>query len=170
MTELTQAERRQQAVAVEHYLAELNSGNRTGGDMRSPDKIKTSIERMRARAADSELTYVQRLKAVAQLKRDEAALTEGGNAKGAFVSAAKEWGEENGIDYFSWRELGVPAAVLREAGILRVVVSVSALESTGPKRTRQVRPRTQCDHCEETYTSNNKSRHMAKHHPELAEA
>ncbi|WP_300624776.1 hypothetical protein [Ilumatobacter sp.] len=36
-----------------------------------------------------------------------------------FVAVAKAYGERKGIAYASWREVGVPAAVLRRAGISR---------------------------------------------------
>ena len=36
-----------------------------------------------------------------------------------FVSVAKEYSERKGIAYMAWREAGVPAAVLKEAGIPR---------------------------------------------------
>ncbi|MDZ7734518.1 MAG: hypothetical protein U5R31_16850 [Acidimicrobiia bacterium] len=34
-----------------------------------------------------------------------------------FVKAAAEYGESKGIDYRTWREAGVPAGVLKKAGI-----------------------------------------------------
>ncbi len=37
----------------------------------------------------------------------------------AFVKVARAYGRSKGISYASWREIGVPAAVLREAGITR---------------------------------------------------
>jgi hypothetical protein len=36
-----------------------------------------------------------------------------------FVAAAKAYGERKGISYQAWREIGVPAAVLKSAGISR---------------------------------------------------
>ena len=36
-----------------------------------------------------------------------------------FISVAKEYSERKGINYSAWREAGVPAAVLKEAGIPR---------------------------------------------------
>jgi hypothetical protein len=37
----------------------------------------------------------------------------------AFVDVAKSYSERHGISYQSWREVGVPAAVLSQAGITR---------------------------------------------------
>ena len=37
----------------------------------------------------------------------------------AFVKVAKRFGENRGIGYAAWREAGVPAPVLKKAGIAR---------------------------------------------------
>ncbi|MGC1511600.1 MAG: hypothetical protein WA797_01615 [Acidimicrobiales bacterium] len=36
-----------------------------------------------------------------------------------FVAVAKTYGQRKGIDYATWRELGVPRAVLQKAGITK---------------------------------------------------
>ena len=36
-----------------------------------------------------------------------------------FVGSAKAYGDRKGISYAAWRELGVPPAVLKRAGITR---------------------------------------------------
>jgi hypothetical protein len=42
-----------------------------------------------------------------------------GAAEAEFVAVAASYGERKGISYSAWREVGVPAAVLRSAGISR---------------------------------------------------
>ena len=42
----------------------------------------------------------------------------------AFVGAASEYSDRKGISYSAWRELGVPAAVLKRAGVKRTRRSV----------------------------------------------
>jgi hypothetical protein len=37
----------------------------------------------------------------------------------AFVKAARPYSKSKGISYGAWREVGVPADVLRDAGITR---------------------------------------------------
>lgn len=37
----------------------------------------------------------------------------------AFIAVAKHYGTRRGITYTAWRELGVPAPVLAQAGITR---------------------------------------------------
>lgn len=39
--------------------------------------------------------------------------------QGEFVKAAKSYSERKGVSYAAWREVGVPASVLRQAGISR---------------------------------------------------
>ena len=43
-----------------------------------------------------------------------------------FIDVAKEYSERKGIAYMAWREAGVPAAVLKEAGIPRTRRSSAA--------------------------------------------
>jgi len=42
-----------------------------------------------------------------------------GQLEKAFVKAAAPYSERKGITYATWREVGVPAAVLEKAGIRR---------------------------------------------------
>ena len=39
--------------------------------------------------------------------------------EGEFVKAAKSYSQRKGVSYAAWREVGVPASVLRQAGISR---------------------------------------------------
>lgn len=41
------------------------------------------------------------------------------NLEAAFVEHAKAYSERKGISYNTWREVGVPASVLKDAGITR---------------------------------------------------
>jgi hypothetical protein len=40
-------------------------------------------------------------------------------AEAEFIASAKAYGERKGISYSAWREVGVSAAVLKQAGISR---------------------------------------------------
>jgi hypothetical protein len=53
--------------------------------------------------------------AAAETTVDLTALEEG------FIAAAAAYGERKGISYAAWREVGVPAAILKRAGISRGV-------------------------------------------------
>jgi hypothetical protein len=56
------------------------------------------------------------LEAAAQEQDDPA---EGERLRRQFVRVAKAYSNAKGISYGAWREIGVPAEVLREAGISR---------------------------------------------------
>ncbi len=54
---------------------------------------------------------------LAQMKEtDPADMT---SLEAAFVEIANRFGENRGIGYAAWRDAGVPAAVLKKAGIAR---------------------------------------------------
>ncbi len=42
-----------------------------------------------------------------------------GESEAAFIKVAASYGSRNGISYGAWREVGVGASVLSQAGILR---------------------------------------------------
>jgi hypothetical protein len=72
--------------------------------------------------ADSPLQRLQLL----QMRRDlesasqeEDDPAEGKRVRRAFAKNARAYARAKGIEYASWREIGVPADVLREAGITR---------------------------------------------------
>jgi hypothetical protein len=108
--------------AVRDYLEYLEWTKPTRGRKRdtSPERI-AEVEAQLAEA-DSPL---QRLQLI-QLRKDlEAAAetdddpAEGERLRKAFVKAALPYSKSKGITYSAWREAGVPADVLRDAGITR---------------------------------------------------
>lgn len=117
------AKGREQARAVRDYLAALEKGRRRGPKL-DKGKINERIKTVQQGIDDEEspakrveliqkrLDYEQRLVEL-QDEPDLAALEK------AFVAAAKEYSERKGITYAAWREAGVPAAVLKRAGIPR---------------------------------------------------
>ncbi|MCU1352483.1 MAG: hypothetical protein JWM05_1692 [Acidimicrobiales bacterium] len=117
------AEGRTQGRAVRLYLEALEAHKPKRGRRRTPDSIKKRIDRI-----GDELTDADRLKQL-QLVQEridlEAELAAGGNQidltalEQEFVTAAKGYSDRKGISYSAWRELGVPAATLKAAGISR---------------------------------------------------
>ena len=117
------AEGRAQSRAVRTYLDALEAHKPKRGRKRTPDSIRTRLERIEAEIPEAEpMTRVglvqERIDLTAELDRAEdkvdlAALEAG------FVTAAKGYSERRGISYAAWREVGVPAAVLKAAGISR---------------------------------------------------
>jgi hypothetical protein len=113
---------RREARAIKAYLEALSS--RRPGRPVTPESLTQRIERLEARIETEtdplkRVDLVQaRIDATEALKRvavaaDMSALEAG------FVEHAKGYSARKGISYNAWREAGVPAAVLRQAGIAR---------------------------------------------------
>jgi len=113
---------------IGRYLDELEAGAAAGvhigpgrGISRDPDEIDAHAEKIEAELAEStssikRLRLRQRvldLRAVADAIR----ANDDGSARDYFVAHAADWATENGISYAAFRDQGVPADVLREAGI-----------------------------------------------------
>jgi len=113
---------RREARAIKSYLEAL--GSRRPGRPVTPDSLRQRIERLETKidAEADPLRRVdlvqQRLDAAESLKRvsasaDLAAL------EGGFIEHARGYSERKGITHAAWREAGVPASVLRKAGVAR---------------------------------------------------
>lgn len=117
------AKGRSQAKAVRDYLEALEKSSRPGRRL-SRDELAQKVEQYQeqAEAEDDPAKRVEliqkRLDYEERLADHEDAPDMDGLEKG-FVEAAKEYSERKGISYTAWREAGVPAAVLREAGVPR---------------------------------------------------
>jgi hypothetical protein len=117
------AEGRTQGRAVRRYLEALEAHKPKRGRKRTADSMTKQLERIESELETADplkrLQLIQqRLDLQAELaaaddKVDLAALEQD------FVSAAGPYGSRKGISYDAWRELGVPAATLRSAGITR---------------------------------------------------
>ncbi len=116
------AEGRVQARAIKGYLSAL--GSRRPGRPVTKESLASRLDRLSEKIESEEdpLTRVeliqQRQDVEDQLETmadetDFAALEDG------FTAHAKSYSERKGISYSAWREVGVPAAVLRQAGIPR---------------------------------------------------
>jgi hypothetical protein len=118
------AEGRRAGRTVQEYLVALEAvSTRPRGRPRSRERAVARLEQI-----DQELTEasgVQRLQ-LTQERRDLAAFLDQEGAadvlailEARFVKVAAAYGERKGISYAAWREVGVPASVLRAAGITR---------------------------------------------------
>jgi hypothetical protein len=117
------AEGRSQGRAVRTYLEALEAHKPKRGRKRTPDSMKKRLERIDAEypAADP-LKRLQLAQERLDLKNQLAASGQAVDLAGlekAFVAAAKEYGARKGITHAAWREVGVPEAVLKAAGITR---------------------------------------------------
>ena len=118
------AEGRTMSATVDRYLAAVNSPQRRGrkvtkttlnerlAEARDRAKTATGVDRVLAAQAVRDLDS-----RVAQL--DSASGVDLKSLETAFVKIAKKFGDTRGIAYGAWRDAGVPAAVLKRAGIAR---------------------------------------------------
>lgn len=89
-----------------------------------PETVRRAIEVMRDRIADAK-TPITELKARQRVRDLEYGLealevrAQGSANREIFVAYGAEWAEGAGIDYETFRDMGVPAEALREAGITR---------------------------------------------------
>lgn len=109
--------------AVKAYLEALDQNRPKRGRKRTPDSINARLAKIDVELESSEsvrrLSLIQeRLDLLAELRSMESSVDLSA-VEADFVSAAKAYGERKGISYAAWREVGVPASVLKSAGIGR---------------------------------------------------
>lgn len=117
------AKGREQARTVRDYLEALERDSKPGRRL-SKDELEQKVHQLqeqisaeddpakRVELVQKRLDYEERL-----ADFEETADIE--ELQKAFVKAVGDYSERKGISYTAWRELGVPAAVLREAGVPR---------------------------------------------------
>ena len=117
------AEGRAQGRAVRAYLEALETHRPKRGRKRTPESMRARLDTIdatiegadpmtRLQMAQERIDLLEALHA-AQTPVDLTALED------EFVAAAAHYGDRKGIGYAAWREVGVPAAVLKRAGITR---------------------------------------------------
>ena len=117
------AKGRAQSKAVRDYLKMLEQDGRRSSNM-SPDQLNAKIHETQTRIDETDdparrLELIQRrIDLEEQLGSVEDAPDPDALEKG-FIEAAKDYSERKGISYPAWREVGVPAATLKSAGVPR---------------------------------------------------
>ena len=117
------AEGRDQGRAVRRYLEALDANKPRRGRKRSPESVKKRLATIETDIATAD--PLRRVHLVQERSDLQAALeaTESNvdldELEKDFVGAAGPYSERKGITYATWREVGVPAAVLERAGISR---------------------------------------------------
>jgi hypothetical protein len=108
---------------VRDYLEALRNSKPKRGRKRTPESIKSRLDKIDQELADA--TAIEELQLV-QERRDlteELESLDSGvdltELEDAFVGVAKSYGERKGISYASWRDVGVAASTLNRAGIKR---------------------------------------------------
>ena len=117
------AEGRNQGRAVRTYLEALEAHKPKRGRKRTPESMKKKLQKIEKEIPTADpLTRLQLIQQRIDLEADLAATGETVDMtalENAFIGSARAYGERKGISYSAWRELGVPAATLKAAGISR---------------------------------------------------
>jgi hypothetical protein len=114
---------RAQGLAVRRYLEALERNRPRRGRRQSADTLQQQLVEIEIKIRESD--PLKRLHLIQQRKLIEDRLASGDGSEDisalelAFIDAAPEYGGRKGINYATWREAGVPAEVLRRAGIQR---------------------------------------------------
>lgn len=117
------AKGRAQGRAVREYLAALDADRKPGRRLDAAT-IEGRIADIQAKI-DSEADPAKRVELIQKrldLEGRLVALAEEPDLEALeqdFVAAAAEYSERKGISYSAWREAGVPAATLKQAGVRR---------------------------------------------------
>jgi hypothetical protein len=117
------AQGRAESRAVRDYLDALRANKPKRGRKRTPDSIKKRIatidEQIKSVDALSELLLTQERHDLARELATMNKAVDVASVEDAFVKVAASYSTRQGISYNSWREVGVPAATLKRAGISR---------------------------------------------------
>jgi hypothetical protein len=115
------AEGRREARAIKAYLAALAS--RRPGRPVTPESLRARLTRIveQLGATNDPLRRVELIQQRLDTERalEEYAVVDMESLEAGFVAAAAGYSERKGISYAAWREAGVPAALLKGAGIRR---------------------------------------------------
>jgi hypothetical protein len=118
------AEGRTMSAVVDRYLSAVNTPKRRGRKVSKGALVQRLAD---ARAKAKSATGVEKVLAAQEVRDLELRIADietaaGGDIKSleaAFVKIAKRFGENRGIGYGAWRDAGVPAVVLKRAGVAR---------------------------------------------------
>jgi hypothetical protein len=118
------AEGRTMSATVDRYLSAVNTPKRRG---RKVSKSALQQRLVDARTKAKSATGVDKVLAAQEVRDLQTRIANmdagsGSDVKGlesAFVKIAKRFGENRGIGYGAWRDAGVPAVVLKKAGVAR---------------------------------------------------
>ncbi|MGH8994303.1 MAG: hypothetical protein ACRDYV_02570 [Acidimicrobiia bacterium] len=117
------AEGREQGRGVRLYLEALEKNRPKRGRKRTTDSITRRLDVIDVKLAEADpLTRLHLIQERMNLQTELESLkakTDLTELEKGFMTAAKSYGERKGITHAAWRALGVPADVLRKAGISR---------------------------------------------------
>ena len=116
---------REQGAAVRRYLDALDVSKPKRGRKRTPDSINKRLEAIGSKMESANsLTRLQLLQERSDLEGELKKMTSSAPVdisalEADFVKSAASYGSRKKIAYGTWRAAGVPADVLKKAGITR---------------------------------------------------
>ncbi len=117
------AQGRAESRVVSRYLDALAAGKGKRGRKRTPESVNMQIARIDKEIAEAaplrRLELVQRRMDLVSERDRLAQRVDLEGVEREFIKVAKSYAERNAISYVAFRELGVPAEVLKRAGISR---------------------------------------------------
>lgn len=117
------AEGRAESRAVKKYLEALEANKPRRGRRRTKDGIQKRLAQIEldlptANPLNRVKLIQERMDLTAELNKSDEPV-DLSDLEADFIANAKGYSERKGISYKAWRELGVAAAVLKQAGISR---------------------------------------------------
>ena len=117
------AKGREQGRAVRDYLAALNEEKKPGRRV-DPETLAQKITQVQDQIASEpdpakRVEHIQKRLDLEAQQADASGQVDLEALQQGFIAAAKEYSERKGITYSAWREAGVPAAVVKAAGVPR---------------------------------------------------
>lgn len=114
------AQGRLEARSIKSYLRALDS--RRPGRPVTKESLDKRLERVNAKLGDESdpLKRIDLLQSKLDIETALASVEDGANVEelaATFVTHARSYSDRKGISYTAWRQFGVPADVLRKAGI-----------------------------------------------------
>ena len=117
------AQGRSEGRAVRDYLAALRANKPKRGRKRTADSIKKRISGIEDQLVTADpLTEVKLIQERFNLSRELETMdsqVDLQSLEDAFVDVASSYSARQGISYAAWREVGVPASVLKRAAVSR---------------------------------------------------
>lgn len=114
---------RAEGKAVRDYLEALRANKPRRGRKRTAESIAKRIDAIDAELVDAgpldELKLVEERRKLYEELGSMQASVDLSALEESFVKVARTYSERQGISYASWREVGVSAGVLKQAGISR---------------------------------------------------
>jgi hypothetical protein len=125
------------AAAVRRYLVALEKHQPRRGRPRTPKTLEDRLRKLDAEYEQADplrRLHLEQRRLDVQKELDELLALRGeapAELEDDFAAVAREYAEKHGITYMAWRRLGVPAKVLRKAGVTRTSSPSEADRSGG---------------------------------------